>query len=105
MPVHDLSTEDVARGLSDETILLIDVREPHEFQMAHIPGSLNLPLSSFDPRAIPDPEGKRVVFMCAAGMRSLQASEMAQSFGKPYDAHLAGGIKGWVMDGQDFVRG
>jgi rhodanese-related sulfurtransferase len=105
MPVHDLSTEDVARGLSDDTILLIDVREPHEFQMAHIAGSLNLPLSSFDPRAIPDPGGKRVVFMCAAGVRSLQASEIAQSLGKPYDAHLAGGIKGWVMDGQDIVRG
>lgn len=105
MPVHDLSTDDVARGLSDGSILLIDVREPHEFQLAHIPGSLNLPLSSFDPHAIPDPDGKRVVFMCAAGMRSLQASEIAQSSGRPYDAHLAGGIKGWVMDGQDIVRG
>jgi rhodanese-related sulfurtransferase len=105
MPVHDLTPDDVARGLSDGSILLIDVREPHEFQMAHIPGSLNLPLSSFDPRAIPDPDGKRVVFMCAAGMRSLQASEIAQRSGKPYDAHLAGGIKGWVMDGQDIARG
>ncbi|WP_296574550.1 rhodanese-like domain-containing protein [Phreatobacter sp.] len=105
MPVQDLSTDDVARGLSADSILLIDVREPHEFQMAHIPGSLNLPLSSFDPRAIPNPDGKRVVFMCAAGMRSLQASEIAQTSGKPYDAHLAGGIKGWVMDGQDIVRG
>lgn len=105
MRVHDLTPDDVARGLSDGSILLIDVREPHEFQMAHVPGSRNLPLSSFDPRTIPDPAGKRVVFMCAAGMRSLQASEIAQSFGKPYDAHLAGGIKGWVMDGQDIARG
>jgi len=58
MPVQDLTPDDVARGLAEETILLVDVREPHELLMARIPEAVNVPLSAFGPRAIPDP-GKR----------------------------------------------
>jgi len=105
MTVHDLSPADVAAGLADDTMLLIDVREPHEVAMARIPDAVNLPLSSFDPRDIPDPQGRRVVFLCAGGIRSVQASEIAQGHGKPYDAHLAGGLKAWAMAGQAFERG
>ncbi|MGU9978919.1 rhodanese-like domain-containing protein [Phreatobacter sp. HK31-P] len=105
MPVHDLTPHDVARGLAENAILPVDVREPHELMMARIPEAVNVPLSSFDPRAIPDPAGRRVVFLCAAGVRSVQASEIAQAHGLPYDAHLAGGIKAWAMDGQAFERG
>jgi rhodanese-related sulfurtransferase len=105
MDVTDLPPDDVAAGLAEDRILLIDVREPHELLMARIPDAVNLPLSTFDPRDIPDPKGKRVVFLCAAGVRSIHASEAAQAFGKPYDAHLAGGIKAWAMAGYDFERG
>ena len=102
--VHDLSAADVAEALANDTILLVDVREPHELMMARIPDAVNLPLSSFDPSQIPDPGDKRVVFMCAAGVRSIQASEIAQMHGKPYDSHLAGGLKAWAMAGYDFER-
>lgn len=105
MPVHDLSPDDVAEGLANATILLIDVREPHELAMARIPEAVNVPLSQFDPGAIPDPAGRRVVFMCAAGVRSVHASEMAQAHGLPYDAHLAGGLKAWAMGGHSYERG
>ncbi|QCI67699.1 rhodanese-like domain-containing protein [Phreatobacter stygius] len=103
--VEDLSPEDVAAALANDEILLVDVREPHELLMARIPEAVNLPLSRFDPSDIPDPQGKRVVFMCAGGVRSVQASEIAQAHGLPYHQHLAGGIKAWAMAGQDFERG
>lgn len=105
MTVHDLSPADVAAGLADGTILLIDVREPHEVAMARIPEAVNVPLSSFDVGDIPDPRGKRVVFLCAGGVRSVQASQIAQGHGLPYDAHLAGGLKAWATAGQPFERG
>ncbi len=54
-----------------------------------------VPLSSFDPGAIPDPQGKQVVFACRSGNRSVTASLAAQAAGLPYNAHLAGGIKLW----------
>ena len=48
-----------------------------------------------DPAAIPDPAGRRVVFACRSGNRSVTASLIAQAAGLPYDAHLAGGMKAW----------
>ena len=52
-------------------------------------------MSAFDPAAIPDPQGRQVVFACRSGNRSVTASLMAQAAGLPYNAHLAGGIKAW----------
>src|ERR1044072_3161763 len=54
-----------------------------------------MPMSDFDPSALPDPGGKRVVFACRSGNRSVSASLIAQHAGLPYTAHLAGGIKAW----------
>ncbi len=57
MQIVDLDLETIREGLADGSILLIDVREPHEFQMGHIPDSVSLPLSTFDPADIPRPRG------------------------------------------------
>jgi rhodanese-related sulfurtransferase len=89
--VHDLAPEDVARGLADGKILLVDVREPNETAVERYPDAFYLPMSEFDPAAIPDPEGRQVVFAC----RSVTASLMAQAAGLPYDSHLAGGMLAW----------
>jgi rhodanese-related sulfurtransferase len=43
--------------------------------------------------------------MCAGGVRSAKALAIAQSCGKPYDCHIAGGIKAWAMAGYGFERG
>jgi rhodanese-related sulfurtransferase len=93
--VRDLSPEEVARGLGEGKVLLVDVREPNETAVERYPGAVYLPMSAFDPAAIPDPQGRRVVFACRSGNRSVTASLMAQAAGLPYDAHLAGGIKAW----------
>jgi rhodanese-related sulfurtransferase len=93
--VRDLSPEEVARGLTEDKILLVDVREPNETAVERYPSAVYLPMSEFDPAAIPDPQGRQVVFACRSGNRSVTASLMAQAAGLPYDAHLAGGIKAW----------
>jgi len=93
--VHDLEPQDVARGLAEGKVLLVDVREPVETQVERYPEAFYLPMSQFDPAAIPDPRGRQVVFACRSGNRSVTASLMAQAAGLPYDAHLAGGIKAW----------
>ncbi|MCC6775149.1 MAG: rhodanese-like domain-containing protein [Hyphomicrobiales bacterium] len=93
--VHDLSPQDVARGLAEGKVLLVDVREPNETAVECYPDAFLLPMSRFDPAAIPDPEGRKVVFACRSGGRSVTASLMAQSAGLPYDSHLAGGLLAW----------
>ena len=93
--VQNLTPEDVARGLTEGRILLVDVREPNETEIERYPDAVYLPMSEFDPTAIPDPQGRQVVFACRSGNRSVTASLMAQDAGLPYDAHLAGGLKAW----------
>ena len=97
--VHDLTPEDVAKGMAQGRYLLVDVREPNEVALEAYPGGVVVPLSTFDPAAIPDPEGKQVVFACRSGKRSVTASLAAQAAGLPYDKHLAGGILGWKAAG------
>jgi len=97
--VRDLTPEQVAQGLAAGAVMIVDVREPHEIEIARIAGSVFLPMSVFDPEAIPDPDGRTVVFSCASGIRSVAASQVAQASGLPYDAHLAGGLKAWKAAG------
>jgi rhodanese-related sulfurtransferase len=97
--VHDLSAEDVARGLAEGRLLLVDVREPNETAAERYPDAVLVPLSQFDPADIPDPQGKQVVFACRSGKRSVAASLAAQEAGLPYDSHLAGGIIAWKAAG------
>jgi rhodanese-related sulfurtransferase len=98
-PVRDLTPEEVARGLAQGKMLLVDVREPNETAVERYPGAVIVPLSTFDPSQIPDPAGRQVVFACRSGRRSVTASQAAQAQGLHYDAHLAGGILAWKAAG------
>lgn len=103
--VEDLTVEQVKAGLEEGSILLVDVREPNELAAERIPGAIDFPLSDFDPSALPDPEGRRLVFTCRSGRRSVTASKAAQAAGLPHDAHMAGGILAWKAAGFDTQTG
>ena len=97
--VTNLTPAQVATGLREGRILLVDVRELNETSVESYPDAVIVPLSCFDPAAIPDPQGKQVVFACRSGRRSITASVAAQDAGYPYNAHLAGGIIAWKSAG------
>ncbi len=97
--VTNLTADEVAAGLRAGRMLLVDVRELHETAVESYPEAVVVPLSAFDPTAIPDPQGKQVVFACRSGRRSITASVAAQDAGFPYRAHLAGGIIAWKAAG------
>ena len=97
--VTDLAPEEVSRGMAEGRYLLVDVREPNEVAAEAYPGAVVVPLSGFDPKAIPDPRGKQVVFACRSGKRSVTASLAAQAAGLAYDKHLAGGMLAWKAAG------
>jgi rhodanese-related sulfurtransferase len=85
--------------MADGRYLLVDVREPNEVAVDAYPGAVVVPLSTFDPKAVPDPKGKHVVFACRSGKRSVTASLAAQAGGLAYDKHLAGGMLAWKAAG------
>ena len=78
--------------------LVVDVREPEEYELARIEGARLLPLSLFNEWAPAlDPE-RETVFMCHHGMRSAQVCAWLsrQGFGKIHN--LAGGIDRWSTE-------
>src|SRR5918997_118759 len=52
--VRDLTVDEVAKGLTEGRYLLVDVREPNETDIERYPDAVIVPLSAFDPTAIPD---------------------------------------------------
>jgi rhodanese-related sulfurtransferase len=97
--VRDLTPQEVAQGLKDGRIVLVDVRESSETAVERFPAAVLVPLSSFDPATIPVPPGSEVVFACRSGRRSMNASRAAQEQGFDYNCHLAGGLLAWKAAG------
>ena len=97
--VH-LGIEEVKQGLADGSMLLIDVRESDEYAAGHIPGSISMPLSTFDAGALPDAGGRQIVFSCNSGGRTLRAIAVAQAAGLALRTHYKGSYKDWIAHGE-----
>ena len=104
MRLNNLEPDEVADLLAKNEILLIDVREPAEYAAVHIKGAVPVPLSQFDPHALPDADGKRIVFHCGVGGRSAKAVATCQAVGVAIDSHMKGGIQAWVAAGLPVER-
>ena len=102
---RDLTPQQVKTALAAGEILLIDVREPGEFAAERIAGALNVPLSTFDPAALPHPVDKTIVLQCAGGKRSAMAVDQCRKAGQAIETHLAGGLAAWKAAGLPTVAG
>jgi rhodanese-related sulfurtransferase/transcriptional regulator with XRE-family HTH domain len=82
---------------------IVDVREPSEWATGHVPGARHVPLGQL--RASPDAAalGKRVLFVCASGGRSLTAAKLADARGVAETFSLDGGTSGWAAEGLPIV--
>ena len=96
MSLRTLSVEQ-AQILRNEGALLVDIREPHEFNAEHIVGSLTHPLSSL-PKAI-DGQGHPVIFYCKSGMRTNAAANKLSVLVSDLAYVLTGGIDAWKRSG------
>ena len=84
--------EKIDRG---DNFVLIDVREPHEYKIANIPGSRLIPLGEF-PKHVSefDPEAD-IVIHCKSGMRSAKACGVLRQAGFKHVRNVVGGILAW----------
>ena len=106
----DLSVDQVRQYIDlhkESDFALIDVRQPEEYEAAHIPGGLLFPLSDFEEALDALPEDKELIVYCRSGNRSRVASTFIVQSGKFHHSvyNMAGGILAW--DGgtvQDFPR-
>jgi rhodanese-related sulfurtransferase len=94
----ELTPEQAAELVATGDAELIDVREPHEREAGHIPGSRHVELSRLSESADDLPTERPLVFQCRVGARSAMAAFAFRRAG--YDAHnLHGGIVGWAERG------
>lgn len=85
--------------LDDEMVLLIDVREPHEFERERIAGAFLVPLSRFDAKTFPRIDGMRTVLISEHGAKSLAIAERLSDAGVEGVFALAGGLAAWRQAG------
>ena len=86
-------------------LLLVDVREPDEHRLGHLPGAVLIPRGTIEPAAdhhfpkrhpeLSQARKRRVVLYCATGGRSALACDVLQEMGFENVASLAGGYAAW----------
>lgn len=77
-----ISIDDYIAGAAESGAVLIDVREPHEYQQGHIPGAVNIPLGSIGDAASSIHDKNALLYAyCARGMRSKRAVSELMAMG------------------------
>jgi adenylyltransferase/sulfurtransferase len=91
-------TELKARLDAGDNILIVDVRDPHEWEISDIQGSLHIPKSQIIARMDEIPRDREVVLQCKTGARSRDALLMLQDKGFTNLVNLKGGINAWARE-------
>ena len=79
-------------------VVLLDVRNPDEYETAHVPGALLIPLPELAERQDEIPDADPLYVICAVGGRSLTAAKALARAGYPA-LSVAGGTNGWIERG------
>lgn len=79
-----------------EPLVILDVREPQEYQINKIPGSVLIPLGDLPKRYVELDPNTAIVSQCKSGVRSAKAQELLRSKGFTNVRNLTGGILGWI---------
>lgn len=95
----DISAQDLKERLEREpNLILLDVREPHELEIAAIQGAKNIPLGEVAQRMAELDSAEEMVVFCKRGSRSARAIEILSSAGFKKMKNLKGGINAWAED-------
>ena len=82
----------------DDNIFLVDVREPNEYEIVSIPGSVLIPKGEFLSGAALErlPQDRRIVLHCKSGARSAECLAVVKDAGFSDAVHVGGGVLAWV---------
>jgi rhodanese-related sulfurtransferase len=103
VPIPEISVEDLAERLGNGAVV-IDVRQPDEFETGHVPGALLVPLHEVPARIDELPRDSEVLLICRSGSRSRMAAEFLLAHGVSA-VNVAGGTLAWISSGRAVVPG
>jgi adenylyltransferase/sulfurtransferase len=79
-----------------EDIFILDVREPHEYEINRLPGSVLIPLGDLPERFTELDANREIIAQCKSGMRSARAAAFLREHGFKNVKNLKGGVLAWV---------
>jgi rhodanese-related sulfurtransferase len=91
--------------LRDAGAFVLDVRQPEEWEQAHIPGATLIPLGELQARSNEVPKDAKVLVVCRSGNRSQQGRDILLSAGYTTVTSMAGGVTQWQLEGNPVVSG
>ena len=94
----EITPRELAERLEAGTVDLIDVREPHEWEIGRIPGARLIPLGTLAGALSTLDPAREIVVQCKSGVRSARAVRQLQAAGFRRVSNLAGGILRWSDD-------
>ena len=106
--IHEVSVDEVADEIERGDVVVIDVREPEEYQAGHIPGAVNVPRGMLEFRADPTTKyyddrlarDRRAIVHCAVGLRGALATATLEDLGYEEVRNLRGGLEAWKEAGR-----
>ncbi len=98
--VPQLSVREVSEKLwaGDGHVVLLDVREPYERELASIRPSLHIPMGEVPERLEEIPKDREVIVYCHSGSRSMMVAGFLVNRGWKNVANLSGGIDAWSVE-------
>jgi rhodanese-related sulfurtransferase len=85
--------------------MIVDVRKPVEFGVAHIPGAVNIPVDEIEGRLSEFSHGNDILVYCINGSRTRQAEAILLSADIPNVYHLEGTFTSWIRDKHPVEKG
>lgn len=91
--------------LRDAGAFVLDVRQPEEWEQAHIQGATLIPLGELQARSNEVPKDVKVVVVCRSGNRSKQGRDILINAGFTQVTSMTGGVTQWQLEGNPVVSG
>ena len=105
--IPSIDVAEAERRLRDDPDgpLLVDVREPKEFDEVRAPGAVLMPMSTFADRAAELPADRPLMIVCHTGSRSAAVTGFLTRSGRTDVVNVAGGMAAWERGGLPVRRG
>jgi rhodanese-related sulfurtransferase len=85
--------------------MVVDVREPDEYEQGHVPGAIHLPQADLASRLDELPRHRPLVLICRSGARSLRAAQFLRQVGFEQVTNVQGGTLAWRAAGKPLAFG
>ncbi|GAC1619209.1 MAG: MBL fold hydrolase [Ktedonobacteraceae bacterium] len=112
MPWAMLTSESIVQEIDVDTLevrsaetMIVDVREPEEYEQGHVPGAINLPQADLASRLDELPHDRPLTLICRSGARALRAAQFLRQVGFEQVANVQGGTEAWRVAGKPLAFG